>query len=194
MVYGYARVSTKAQASDGNSLEAQAKALRECGAERIFCDSSTGAKLERPNLDRLLAELREGDTLAVTKLDRIARSLAEGNALVTMLLERKVRVNILNIGVMDDKPPSRLIRSIFLSFAEFERDMILERTQEGKAVARTKAGYREGRPRSYTDEQLRHALELLEGNSYAQVARMTRISKSTILRAKAAKGKNAAST
>lgn len=146
MIYGYARVSTKGQARNGNSLEAQQDALKENGAEKIFADSFTGTKIKRPELDKLLALLQSGDILMVTKLDRIARSLTQGSTLVTGLINKGVKVNILNIGVMDNTPSSKLIRNIFFSFAEFERDMIVERTQEGKAVAReTKSNYKEGR-------------------------------------------------
>ena len=102
--------------------------------------------------------------------------------LVTDLISKGIRVHILNIGIMDNTPSSKLIRNIFFSFAEFERDMIVERTQEGKAIAKTKSGFKEGRPKKYTEEQLRHAIELLKSHSYLEVERMTRISKSTLIR------------
>jgi len=146
MIYGYARVSTKGQALDGNSLEAQEAKLREHGAEVVYKDSYTGTKLHRPELDKLMQLLQEGDVLMVTKLDRIARSTIHGAQLVDSLLERGIKVHILNMGVMDNTPTGRLIRNIFFAFAEFERDMIVERTMEGKAIARQREGYREGRP------------------------------------------------
>lgn len=185
MIYGYARVSTTGQMNNGNSLEGQEKQLEEAGAIKIYKDGVTGTKLNRPQFNILLSKLKEGDTLVVTKLDRIARSMTQGSELITDLINKGVRVNILNIGIMDNTPSSKLIRNVFFSFAEFERDMIVERTQEGKAIARTKAGYKEGRPRKFTDEQINHALGLLdEGNSYTKVARITNISKSTLVRAK----------
>lgn len=85
---------------------------------------------------------------------------------------------------MDNSSASTLIRNIFLSFAQFERDMIVERTQEGKAIARLKEDYREGRPKTYNKKQIEHALHLLETNSYKQVEQLTGISKSTLIRAK----------
>jgi len=184
MIYGYARVSTAGQAKDGNSLEAQEKLLQDAGAAVIMSDSFTGTKLDRPQLQVLLDKLQPGDTLIVSKLDRMARSLADGSRLVTELIGRGVRVHILNIGVMDNTPASKLIRNIFFAFAEFERDMIVERTQEGKAIAKTKAGFKEGRPDKFTPNQLEHALELLKTCSYKEVTDMTRISKSTLQRAK----------
>jgi Site-specific recombinases, DNA invertase Pin homologs len=184
MVYGYARVSTKTQARDGNSLEAQEKTLKENGAIQIFADSFTGTKACRPQLDKLLFKLQDGDTIIVTKLDRIARSAQQGCELVSNLLDRNIRVNILNIGIMDNTPASKLIRTIFFAFAEFERDMIVERTQEGKEIARQKQDYRDGRPLKFTQKQLKHALKLLDNNSYRQVEELTGISKSTLIRAK----------
>ena len=184
MIYGYARVSTKGQAKDGNSLEAQERALREAGAEVIFSDAFTGTKTDRPELNKLLAELKTNDKIIVTKLDRMARTTTQGIELVNNLLERGVIVHILNMGLMDNTPTGKLIRTIFLGFAEFERDMIVERTQEGKAIAKQKPDFREGRPKTYGKQQINHALELLETNSYKQVEALTGISKSTLIRAK----------
>lgn len=146
MIYGYARVSTKGQARDGNSLEAQDKILREAGATEIYYDSFTGTKLTRPEFDKLKALLKAGDTLVVTKLDRLARSAAQGSQMIEELIVRGVTVHILNLGIMDNSPTGRLIRNVMLSFAEFERDMIVERTQEGKAIAREKGIRVDGRP------------------------------------------------
>ena len=126
-IYGYIRVSTLGQAKDGNSLEAQEKTLRENGATEIYADSFSGARLDRPQLKIMLQKLSDGDTLMVTKLDRIARSLTEGSNLINELLSRKIRINILNLGILDNTPSSKLIRNIFFAFAEFEREMILER-------------------------------------------------------------------
>lgn len=181
MIYGYARVSTKGQAKEGNSLEAQAAALKAAGAEKVYSDVMTGARADRPGLTALLAAVEAGDTLMVTKLDRIARSGQAGAALFEDLLSRGVAVHILNLGKMDDSPTGKLIRNVMLCFAEFERDLIAERTAEGKALARQKPGYREGRPKKYRLAQIDHAMALLdEGYSYRQVANMTGISKATL--------------
>ena len=184
MIYGYARVSTRQQGKDGNSLEAQEKALREEGATEIYRDVFTGTKTDRPAFDELLNKMTAGDTLIVTKLDRFARSIGQGSELVSDLINRGIKVNILNLGVMDNTPASKLIRNIFLAFAEFERDMIVERTQEGKAVSKQNPNFREGRPPKYTKDQIEHALELLENESYTQVEKKTGISRSTLIRAK----------
>lgn len=186
MKYGYARVSTAGQAANGNSLEAQEEQLRAAGAEKIFKDAFTGTLSHRPELDQLMAVLRPGDVIIVTKLDRIARSMIQGSQLINRLLAQGIAIHILNIGMMDNTPASKLIRNIFFSFAEFERDMIVERTQEGKAKARLRDDFREGRPKKFSREQMDHALSLLATNSYKQVEAMTGISKSTLKRARKA--------
>lgn len=154
MIYGYARVSTKGQAKDGNSMVGQIKVLKEAGAQKIFCDSFTGTKMERPEFDKLKAVLKSGDKLIVTKLDRFARSAAQGSCLIETLIQTGVTVHILNMGVMDDTPTGKLIRTIMLGFAEFERDMIVQRTQEGKEIARSKGDFKEGRPKLKIDNEV----------------------------------------
>lgn len=184
MIYGYIRVSTKGQAKDGNSLESQEAAVRAAGASTIFCDAFTGTKLNRPELDKLLQVIKSGDKLIVTKLDRIARSTTHGITLIQELLNRGVTVHILNMGVLDNTPTGKLIRTILLAFAEFERDMIVERTSDGKSVAKMNPSFVEGRPKKFNQQQLALALNLLHNNSYKQVEQMTGISKSTLIRAK----------
>lgn len=187
MIYGYARVSTKGQALNGNSLEAQELVLKEAGAVKIFKDSFTGTKMERPQLDKLIKEvLKDGDTLVVAKLDRFARSVSQASDMITDLLDRGITINVLNLGILSNDSVSTLLRNVLLSFAQFERDMIVQRTQEGKAIARQKAGFKEGRPPKYNKEQLQYALKLLEDNSYSKVARITGISKSSLIRARKA--------
>lgn len=188
MIRGYARVSTKGQAKDGNSLEAQEAALKAAGATNIYKEAFTGTKTDRPELQRLIREIESGDTLVVTKLDRIARSASKGIALVDELLDKGVKVQILNMGTLDNSTTGKLIRSIFFAFAEFERDMIVERTQEGKAIAKQKEDFKEGRPKRFDDMQIENALNLLKDHSYAQVTKLTGISKSTLIRAKKARG------
>lgn len=190
MKYGYARVSTKGQARDGNSLAEQERKLKEAGATVIYKDSFTGTKANRPEFTKLLDVIAEGDTLIVCKLDRFARSAKQGIELIDALIAKGVIVHILNMGVMDNTPSGKLIRTIFLAFAEFERDMIVERTTEGKAIAREKDGFTEGRPQKFDDEQIAHAMELLESHSYSQVVKLTGISKSTLIRARKSDSQN----
>ena len=128
--------------------------------------------------------IRAGDTLIVTKLDRIARSLIQGIQLIEKLSDMGVIIEVLNLGVVDNSPTGKLIRNIMLCFSEFEREIIIQRTQEGKAVARQKPDFKDGRPKKFKRKQIQHALDLLEENSYKEVAAMTGISVSTLVRAK----------
>ncbi len=154
MIYGYARVSTRKQSRDGNSLEDQIKRLKERGAKRIYADSYTGTKMSRPELDKLLAVLKSGDTVVVTKLDRIARTTIGGIELIRDLCEKGITVDIMNMGVVDNTPMGRLVLTVMLAFAEYERDMIVQRTQEGKEVAREKEGWKDGRKPVEVDVEL----------------------------------------
>lgn len=187
MIYGYIRVSTVKQANEGNSLEGQEKLLIENGVpeQNIYKDAFTGTKLDRPEFNKVLSKLKYGDTLVVSKLDRFARSLLEGSKIVNELIGRGVKVNVLNIGVMDNTPASKLIRNIFFSFAEFERDMIVERTLEGKQIKMEKDNDATlGRPKKFKKAQRDMALQLLEKHSYNEVAEMTGISRRTLIRYK----------
>ena len=182
MIFDYARVSTNSQARDGNSLEAQINSLKKAGAEKIFSDVFSGSKNNRPELDKLLNIIQSADTLIITKLDRIARSVMHGIQLIEKLNDKGVIIDVLNMGIIDDSPTGKLIRNIMLSFAEFERDIIKQRTQEGKAIARQNPNFRDGRPKKFSRAQINHALELLKTHSYKQVAAMTGISSTTLVR------------
>lgn len=188
MIYGYARVSTVGQSINGNSLEEQVVTLKEYGCNQIITEAYTGKTVDRPQFAALLSKLQSGDTLVVTKLDRFARSTVEGVQTVRDLFARDVKVHILNIGLIENTLSGNLILTVFLAFAEFERGMILERTQSGKALAKMQPGFREGRLPKYKPAQINHALELLgSGLSYRQVENVTGISKSTLVRAKRTK-------
>ena len=185
MIYGYARVSTATQGRDGNSLEDQVAALEKYGCQKIIKEAFTGKTMDRPKFLQLLENLHGGDTLVVCKLDRFARTAIEGVQTVRELFERGVRVHILNMGLVENTLTGNLILTVMLAFAEYERGMIVERTQTGKVVARQDPNFREGRPKKYTATQIRHAMELLDsGKSYKQVEAMTGISKSTLIRAR----------
>lgn len=182
MKYGYCRVSTYKQIK-GNSIEDQKEQLLAAGAEKIVIDTYTGTKMDRPNLTKLLNELKSGDTLIVTKLDRFARTAVEGGQIVKQLHDSGVTIHILNMGIADNTPMGKLMITMLLAFAEFERDMIVERTQTGKEIARSNGKKVDGRPLKYTEDQRKHAMHLLdEGHSYTETVRMTGISKSTLIR------------
>jgi DNA invertase Pin-like site-specific DNA recombinase len=179
MKYGYARVSTVSQ-----ELEVQFQALEKEGCNKIYSEKFTGTKSDRPQFKELLALLSEGDTLVVTKLDRLARNTVEGIEIVKDLFSKGIRVHVLNVGLLEDTTMGRFFLTTLLAVAEMERNLIIERTQEGKAIAKQREDYREGRPNKFSKKQLGHALKLLETHSYKQVEEITGISKSTLIRAK----------
>lgn len=176
---GYARVSTA-----GQNLESQIQTLEKENCEAIFQEKFTGTNKDRPQFKKLMKELKEGDTLIITKLDRLARSTRDALEIIGELFERGVKVHVLNMGLIEDTNTGKLIFTIMSGFAEFERNMIVERTQEGKAIARQNPDYKEGRPRTYSNKQINHALKLKETHSYKQVTELTGISKPTLIRAK----------
>lgn len=179
MKYGYARVSTA-----GQDLESQIQSLELEGCEKIYSEHFTGTKADRPQFQQLLSELKMNDTLVVTKLDRFARSAEDAIHIIKQLLNNDIKVHVLNMGLVDNTPTGKLILTIMSGFAEFERDLIVQRTQEGKALAKkNNPNFKEGRPKKYTKIQMDHALELLKTHSYNKVAEITGISKSTLLRA-----------
>ena len=144
----------------------------------------TGKTTDRPALNRLLKKLGRGDKLIVTKMDRFARTATEGGALVRDLQERGVVIHILNMGLIDESPIGNLMVNMLLAFAQFEREMIVERTQTGKALARARGKRVDGRPKKFTKTQLDHAMNLLESHSYSEVSELTTISVSTLVREK----------
>lgn len=184
-IIGYCRVSTKGQL-DGNSLEEQStKILERYSNAKIVEESYSGVK-ERPIFNKVLESLKSGDTLVVTKLDRFCRTTKEGLEYIDRLMDKGIKIHILNMGLIENNPIGRMIVTNLLAFAEFERAMIIERTQAGKAIAKTKEGFKEGRPKAYTKEQLDLALSMLTINggdkSYKEVERLLGISKSTLIR------------
>lgn len=188
MIYGYCRISTKSQIGN-NSLEQQKQdILKEYPNADIKFEQFTGTTVDRPVFNVIVSKLRPNDILVVTKLDRLCRSTQEGLSLIEMLLKKDVKIHILNMGLIDNSPIGKMITTILLAFSEFEKAMIQERMCTGKAIAKTKEGFKEGRPKKYSNTQIEHALTLLEDNSYTQVEKMTGISKSTLLREKRKRG------
>lgn len=182
--YGYGRVSTNFQSKNGNSLEAQEQRLKQEGCDELYFDTYTASTMDRPEFNKLINKMIEGDTLVVTKLDRLARNVREGIDVVQNLFKEGIKVHVLNIGLLENTSMGRFFIQTMLAVAELERNTIIERTTEGKMIARQKPDFKEGRPNKFSKKQIQHALELLENNSYKQVEQMTGISKSTLIRAK----------
>lgn len=146
MIYGYARVSSDMQSRYGTSLDEQERVIREAGAEKVFVDAYTGTKMHRPEFDKLMDALQDGDTLIVTKMDRIGRTTEGIVTLIKSLLARNITIRILNLGTIENTPVGKMIVSFMAGFAEFERDMIVERTKAGKEYKRQHdPNFKEGR-------------------------------------------------
>jgi DNA invertase Pin-like site-specific DNA recombinase len=148
MLIGYARVST-----DDQNLNLQRDALQKEGCELILDDMVSGTKARRPGLEKALSHLREGDTLVVWRLDRLGRSLRHLIETVTELQERGVGFKSLTESIDTTTSGGRLVFNIFASLAEFEREIIRERTQAGLQAARTR-GKTGGRPKALTEKQV----------------------------------------
>lgn len=127
-------------------MEVQEKKLKEAGCEEIVLEAYTGTKMERPKFTKLLKKLQSGDTLMVCKLDRFARTATDGVNLIKELLGGGISVHVLNMGLVEDTPTGRLVLTIMMAFAEYERDMIIESLNDGKAEAKANnPDYKEGR-------------------------------------------------
>ncbi len=179
MKIGYARVSTRDQKAD-----LQVDALKQAGCERIYQDIASGAKSARPELDKLLANVRAGDAVVIWKLDRLGRSLKHLVELVGELAERKVGLQSLNDPIDTTHAQGRLVFNLFASLAEFERELIRERTQAGLSAARAR-GRVGGRPKGLPAkaEATTMAAETLyrEGRlSVSAISEKLHISKSTL--------------
>lgn len=179
--YGYARVSTA-----GQDLETQIETLikQGCQEQNIFAEKYTGTKTkQRKELQALLDKLKTGDELIVTKLDRLGRKTADIIKLIDTLLNQGVIVNVLNMGRLDNSASGKLMTTVVLAFAEFERDMIVQRTTEGKAYARKhNKDFREGRPRRKITDRYRKIYEYKLNHTYKETEQMCGVSRSTIQR------------
>ena len=176
--YGYARVSTKRQ-----SFMPQREPLKAAGAEVIITERASGTITDRPKLDALLDRLEPGDRLVVVALDRLGRSLQHLLKVLTDLNERGIGFVSLREGIDTSTAAGRLQMQIFGALAEFEADLISERTKAGLAAARA-AGRSPGRPRTMTPEKIEAAVRLrADGYSYGQIASALGVGKTTVLRA-----------
>ena len=179
MIIGYARVSTNEQ-----NLDAQLDALKAAGAEQIFQEKMTGKSRKRPELENLLDQLRREDAIGVTKYDRLARSLRDLIDIVELVRERGAGFRSLGEDIDTTTPTGRLIFHVFGSIAEFERERIVERTNEGLTAAR-KRGRVGGRPPALSPEQRAEVVRLRddEGRSIPELLRLFKVSDKTIRRA-----------
>lgn len=178
MKIGYARVSTT-----GQDLAGQLETLQAEGCERIYKDKYTGTKADRPEFQDMLKALRAGDTLVVTKLDRLARNTKEGIEIVQDLFNRDIKVHVLNVGLLENTSMGNFFLTTMLAVAELERNMIVERTGEGRERAKKQGKHmgRHGRPK----KDIERALKLYDerdtnGMSVKDIVELTKVPRATI--------------
>ena len=178
MLVGYARVSTQDQ-----TLDLQRDALDKAGCERVFNDTISGSKVERPGLDQALAFIRSGDTLVVWRLDRLGRSLRHLIETVGTLQERGIGFKSITESIDTTNSGGKLIFHVFGALAEFERELIRDRTQAGLQAARAR-GRKGGRPRALDPRKvaMARALHADKGNSIEDICKTLRVSRSTLYR------------
>ena len=178
MIYGYARVSTLDQ-----NLDRQKDALRAYGIDRLFCEKVSGAKKSRPELDKMLAILESGDSVVIESLSRLGRSVKNLSELMEMFNEKGIRLISLKESVDTTSATGRLLFTIISSLAAFERETLIERTNEGLASARAR-GKLGGRPKT-NEAALKKAVALYRTGEYslADIQELTGVSKSTLYRA-----------
>lgn len=173
MKIGYARVSTADQ-----HLRMQEDALKSAGCEEIYSDVISGVKSQRPGLDKALSYAREGDTIIVWKLDRLGRSIQHLIQTITLLIEKKISFKSLQENIDTSTSGGKLIFHIFSALAEFERDLIQERTQAGLKAARVR-GKMGGRPPLLDTRQINRMIEMYDEqkNTVAEICKIYNISR-----------------
>ncbi|EGO7767522.1 TPA: recombinase family protein [Enterococcus faecalis] len=185
MKYGYVRVSTKNQFEKETYLK-QIETLKSEGVleENIYIENVSGKNTkDRPIFNKLLGILKENDTLIVTKLDRLARNTADALKIAELLTSKNITLNILNMGILDNKPSGKLMFTMFSAFAEFERNLIAERMLEGREYKRQNdVSYKEGRKHKLNTNQLKHLHQHFETNQYTnkELASIFSVSQKTI--------------
>ena len=178
MILGYARVST----SDQN-LDRQKDALEKYGIDRLYCEKMSGTKKSRPELDRMMHEIEDGDTIVIESLSRLGRSVKNLAELMEVFNSRNIRLISLKETIDTTSSTGRLLFTILSSLAQFERDVLVERTREGLSAARARGRYG-GRPRT-NEAAVKKAVALYQTKQYSlkEIHQLTGVSASTIYRA-----------
>jgi DNA invertase Pin-like site-specific DNA recombinase len=181
MLLGYARVSTEDQ-----HLALQRAALKSAGCQRLYEEKISGAKRSRPELNRMLDQLRAGDVVVVSRLDRLARSTRDLLEIAERLKEVDAGLRSLQEPWADTTSPAgRMVLTVFAGIAEFERALIHERTHSGRVAAQAR-GVRFGRPAKLSGEQVALAQRLIgEGWPVCEVAKILKVHRATLYRAMA---------
>ena len=177
-VYGYARVST-----DSQNLDRQLDALKNYGIDKLYCEKMSGTKKSRPELDSLLSEIHEGDTIVIESLSRLGRSVKNLSELMELFNEKNIRLVSLKETIDTTSSTGRLLFTILSSLAQFERDVLAERTREGLNAARAR-GRCGGRPKT-NEASVKKAVALYRTKQYTlkEIRELTGVSANTLYRA-----------
>ena len=178
MILGYARVST-----DTQNLDRQLDALKKFGIDKLYCEKMSGTKKSRPELDRMMKEIEDGDTIVIESLSRLGRSVKNLAELMEVFNSRNIRLISLKETIDTTSPTGRLLFTILSSLAQFERDVLVERTREGLNAARAR-GRCGGRPKT-NEAAVKKAVALYQTKQYSlkEIHQLTGVSASTIYRA-----------
>jgi DNA invertase Pin-like site-specific DNA recombinase len=175
MKIGYARVSTTDQ-----SLDLQEQKLTEAGCEKIFKEKVSGRNAKRKELETLLEFVREGDQVVITRLDRLARSIFDLQSIVNVVEGRKASLSILNQDIDTSTSTGKLLFNMLGMVAEFERDLISERAEEGRIAAK-KRGVRFGQPQKLTPSKIKEIKALEKrGLTKLEIAKIAEVSRSSV--------------
>lgn len=178
MILGYARVSTQDQ-----NLDRQMDQLKKAGCEKIFCEKITGTKKDRPELDRLLDQIRPGDAILISELTRLSRSTKDLFQIVDLIEKKGANIKSLKEAWLDTTTPQgKLMFTIFAGISQFERDLISQRTKEGLASARSR-GRKGGRP-SKSKNHIELALKMYDSKDYSitEITKASGVSKTSLYR------------
>lgn len=182
MLIGYCRVSTARQEQ---SLDTQRDALVAVGCDpnRIYSDTISGTKWQRPGLDQALDFARPGDTLVVTRLDRLGRNLADTVTTIADLAERDINVRVLEPSLDTSRPADKVVINVMASLAEWERDLLVQRTREGVAHARAQGRVAGPKPKLNLEQKKQIRQLHQSGESVSALSRSFGVSRQTIYRA-----------
>lgn len=177
-ILGYGRVSTLDQSTD-----IQRDALLAAGAEKLFLDKFTGAKAQRPELDRLRDQLRKGDSVLVTRLDRLARSTKDLLMLVSEIEEAGATLVVLEQNINTSSVEGRFLLNVLGAVAELERDMIVARTRQGLEAARARGRVGGRKPKLALNQRIEIRNFYEQGKSIQEIAQLFNVSRATVYRA-----------
>lgn len=180
MLIGYARVSTKSQ---GDSLDTQRETLTDYGCEKVFTDTISGAKSQRPGLDAAVDYMRDGDVLVATRLDRLGRTALDTLHTIHGLDSRGIPVIMLDPALDTRTKEGKLMMTIMSGLAEWERDLLIQRTKEGMAHARSQGRMPGPKPKLNAEQIKAVRAAVADGQTVASVARSFGVSRPTIYKA-----------